>query len=64
MLKSVRKTENRGYMMVTDAASTYVLCPRLWNQVSINFRGSEDSEDEGEQSKDVQVFFDYKLESC
>ena len=53
MLKSVRKTENRGYMMVTDAASTYVLCPRLWNQVSVNFRGSEDSEDEGEQSKDV-----------
>ena len=53
MLKSVRKTGNRGYKMVTDAALTYVLCPRLWNQVSINFRGSEDSEDDEEQSKDV-----------
>ena len=55
MLKSVRKTENGGYktMTMTDAASTYVLCPRLWNQVSVNFRGSEDNEDDGEQSKDV-----------
>ena len=52
MLKSVR-TENRGYWMMTDVASTYVLCPRLWNQVSVNFRGSEDNEDDGEQSKDV-----------
>ena len=39
--------------MVTDAAATYVLCPRLWNQVSINFRGLEDNEDDREQSKDV-----------
>ena len=38
MLKSVRKTENGGYKTMTDAASTYVLCPRLWNQVSVNFR--------------------------
>jgi hypothetical protein len=53
MLKSVRKTENGGYKTMTDAASTYVLCPRLWNQVSVNFRGSEDNEDDGEQSKDV-----------
>ena len=53
MLESVRKTENRGYKMVMDMASTYVLCPRLWKQVSINFRGSEDNEDDGEQSKDV-----------
>ena len=53
MLKSVRRTENGGYKTVTDASSTYVLCPRLWNQVSVNFRGSEDSEDDGEQSKDV-----------
>ena len=53
MLKSVRRTENGGYKTVTDVASTYVLCPRLWNQVSVNFRGSEDSEDDGEQSKDV-----------
>ena len=37
----------------TDAASTYVLCPHLWNQVSVNFRGSEDNEGDGEQSKDV-----------
>ena len=56
MLKSVRKTENGGYKTMTDAASTYVLCPRLWNQVSINFRGSEDNKDDGEQSKDVWVF--------
>ena len=53
MLKSVRRTENGGYKMVMDTASTYVLCPRLWNQVSVNFRGSEDNEDDGEQSKDV-----------
>ena len=53
VLESVRKTENRGYKMVMDMASTYVLCPRLWKQVSINFRGSEDNEDDGEQSKDV-----------
>ena len=53
MLKSVRKAENGGYKTMTDAASTYVLCPRLWNQVSVNFRGSEDNEDDGEQSKDV-----------
>ena len=64
MLKSVRKRENGGYKMMTDAASTYVLCPRLWNQVSVNFRGSEDNEDDGEQSKDVYVLVDYKLESC
>ena len=44
MLKSMRKMENRGYKTVTDMASTYVLCPHLWNQVSINFRGSEDIE--------------------
>ena len=44
-----------GYQAVTDAASTYVLCPRLWNQVSVNFRCSEDNEDDGEQSNDVQV---------
>ena len=25
----------------------------LWNQVSINFRGLEDNEGDGEQSKDV-----------
>ena len=64
MLKSVRKAENGGYKTMTDAASTYVLCPRLWNQVSVNFRGSEDNEDDGEQSKDVYVLVDYKLESC
>ena len=64
MLKSVRKTENGGYKTVTDTASTYVLCPRLWNQVSVNFNGSEDNEDDGEQSKDVWVLVDYKLESC
>ena len=39
--------------MVTDVASTYVLCPRLWNQVSVNFRGLEDNEGDEEQSKDV-----------
>ena len=64
MLKSVRKAENGGYKTMTDAASTYVLCPRLWNQVSVNFRGSEENEDDGEQSKDVYVLVDYKLESC
>ena len=60
VLESVRKMENGGYKTVTDAASswrprpsTYVLCPCLWNQVSINFRGSEDNEGDGEQSKDV-----------
>ena len=47
------KTENGGYKMVTDVASTYVLCPRLWNQVSVNFRGLEDNEGDEEQSKDV-----------
>ena len=26
---------------VTDVASTYVLCLRLQNQVSVNFRGAE-----------------------
>ena len=53
MLESVRKTENGGYKTVMDTASTYVLCPRLWNQVSVNFRGSEDNEDDREQSKDL-----------
>ena len=53
MLMSVRKTENGGYKTMMYAASTYVLCPHLWNQVSANFRGLEDSEDDGEQSKDV-----------
>ena len=53
MLESMRKMENGGYKTVTDMASTYALCPRLWNQVSINFRGSEDNEGDGEQSKDV-----------
>ena len=53
MLESVRKTENGGYKTVMDMASTYVLCPRLWNQVSVNFRGSDDNEGDGEQSKDV-----------
>ena len=53
VLESVRKMENGGYKMVTDVASTYVLCPHLWNQVSINFRGSEENEGDGEQSKDV-----------
>ena len=55
MLESMRKMENRkqGFKTMTDAASTYVLCPRLWNQMSINFRGSEDNEDDREQSKDV-----------
>ena len=64
MLKSVRMTENGGYKTVTDATSTYVLCPCLWNQVSVNFRGSEDNEDDGEKSKDVWVLVNYKLESC
>ena len=27
---------NGGYKTMTDAASTYVLCPCLWNQVSVN----------------------------
>ena len=49
----LEKAENRGYKTVTDVASTYVLCPRLWNQVSVNFRGSKDNEDDGEQSRDV-----------
>ena len=53
MLESVRKTENRGYKTVLDMASTYVLCPRLCIQVSVNLRGSEDNEGDGEQSKDV-----------
>ena len=53
MLENVRKMKTGGYKMVTDTASTYVLCPRLWNQVSVNFRGLEDKEDDGEQSKDV-----------
>ena len=26
---------------VMDVASTYVLCPRLQNRVSVNFRGTE-----------------------
>ena len=47
VLESVGKMENGGYKTVTDAASTYVLCPRLWNQVSINFRGLEDNECDG-----------------
>ena len=42
-----------GFMIVTDTASTYVLCPHLWNQVSINFRGSEYNEGDRKQSKDV-----------
>ena len=46
MLESMRKMENGGYKMVTDAASTYVLCPHLWNQVSVNFRSTEDNEDD------------------
>ena len=39
--------------MMTDMASTYVLCSHLWNQVSVNFRGSEDNEGDRKQSKDV-----------
>ena len=51
--RSAEEDGKRGYKTVTDTASTYVLCPRLWNQVSVNFRGSEDNKDDGEQSKDV-----------
>ena len=32
---------DRGDGDVTDVASTYVLCPHLQNQVSVNFRGAE-----------------------
>ena len=42
MLESVRKAENGVYK--TDVASTYVLCPCLWNQLSVNFRGTEENE--------------------
>ena len=53
MLESMRKMKNRDFKTVMDVASTYVLCPCLWNQVFVNFRGSEDNEGDREQSKDV-----------
>ena len=43
----------RGLLDGDGHGPTYVLCPRLRNHVSVNFRGSEDNEDDGEQSKDV-----------
>ena len=57
MLESVRKAENGVYK--TDVASTYVLCPCLWN---INFRGTEENEGDENCSTNIYGFSQLQIE--